>query len=68
MRSATTIKKLREDLCLDPKEFADLIEMSRFSVWHYENGTRKPRLRVVRKMIELAKKHGIKLSPKDFLG
>jgi transcriptional regulator with XRE-family HTH domain len=62
-----TIKKLRLTLCLEQQEFGMLIGVTKSSVCNYEQGNRKPRLPVIRKMMELAKKNKIKITLEDFL-
>lgn len=62
-----TIKNLRLQLFLDQKEFAEIIGIKKGTVSNYENGYRKPRLPIIRRMLELARKNKIKLNPEDFL-
>jgi transcriptional regulator with XRE-family HTH domain len=67
MKIKDTIKYLRRSLVLEQKEFADLLGIDKSSICNYEHGARKPRLPIIRKMLELAKQHKIKISPEDFL-
>ncbi len=67
MNIQEAIKHLRTSLFLDQKEFGELIGITKSSICNYEHGNRKPRLRVIRKMVELAKKHKIKIALEDFL-
>lgn len=67
MSSADTIKKIRISLCLNHKEFADLLGVSAASISLYEKGERKPRFPIIRKLIELAKKQKISVTVEDFL-
>lgn len=67
MNSAETIKKMRLSLCMEQKEFAGLLGISVSSISHYETSIRKPRLPVVRKLLDLARKHKIKVDIEDFL-
>lgn len=62
-----TIKKLRLALCLDQSEFGAFIGVTKSSVCNYEAGTRNPRLPVIRKMVELARKNKVKITLEDFL-
>ena len=61
------IKNLRNELHLNKAELAVLVGVTRGMVHNYETGRRKPSLRVVRKMFELAKANKIKLLIEDFL-
>ena len=67
MKIKDTIKYLRRSLVLEQKEFADLLGIDKSSICNYEHGTRKPRIPIIRKMLELAKQHKLKISPEDFL-
>lgn len=67
MSAAATIKKIRLHMCLEVSEFARLLSMSKSAIWHYERGSRLPRIPTVRKIMNLAKKHKIKVSVEDFL-
>jgi len=67
MKIKDTIKYLRRSLVLEQKEFADLLGIDKSSICNYEHGVRKPRLPIIRKMLELAKQHKIKISTEDFL-
>lgn len=62
-----TVKQLRLMLCLEQHEFAQLMDVVTGTVWSWENGTRRPRLPKIRKMIELAKRNKIKINILDFL-
>ncbi len=62
-----SIKKLRLSLCLDQKEFGDMIGVDKSSICNYEKGLRKPRLPVIRKMMELVKKNKLKFTLEDFI-
>lgn len=67
MSSSQTIKKIRLSLCLDQKEFAEKLELSTSTICGYERGYRTPRLPIIRKLLEIAKKNGMKLSIDDFI-
>lgn len=61
------IRKIRLSFCLEQKEFAELIGMSKQAIWQYEKGLRKPRLPAIRKLLALAKKKDIKTCTEDFM-
>jgi DNA-binding XRE family transcriptional regulator len=67
MSASQTIKKIRQNMFLEQKEFGLLIGKSKQAVWHYEKGSRLPKLETIRKILDLAKKHKIKVSIEDFL-
>jgi transcriptional regulator with XRE-family HTH domain len=67
MKIKDTIKNLRLALLLEQKEFGDLIGVDKSSICNYERGIRSPRLPIIRKMLELAKQHKIKITVDDFL-
>lgn len=67
MSTASTIKRIRLCLCYEQKEFGELIGVSKQSVSHYENGVTTPRLPVVRKIMDLAKKNKLSVKVEDFL-
>ena len=62
-----TIKKLRMALCLEQAEFGELIDVSKCTICNYEAGRRKPRLPIIRKMMEIAKKNKVKIELEDFI-
>jgi len=62
-----TIKKLRMALCLEQAEFGELIDVSKGTICNYEAGRRKPRLPIIRKMMEIAKKNKVKIELEDFI-
>ena len=65
-RAPEIIKQLRIDLCLDQTQLAKELNCSKSSICNYEHGSQFPRFGVIRKMMELAAKHKIKLKPGDF--
>lgn len=67
MTVAEIIKNLRTILCLEQQEFGELVGVTKSSICQYEKGNRLPRRPVIRKIIELAKKHKVKIKPEDFL-
>lgn len=67
MQTSEKIKNLRLELGLNQGQFADLIDVTLSSICGWENGRRNPRIGRIKKMVELAKKHKIKLEIKDFI-
>lgn len=49
------IKELREKMLLTQKEFAQLVGVSRATIWTWENGDRKPRFAQQRRLMEIKK-------------
>lgn len=49
------IKSLREAMMMTQEEFADHIGAGKMSVWRWENGEAKPRLKHLRSMVQLWK-------------
>ena len=66
MSAATTIKKIRIQLCLERIEFAQKLGISHSSLCNYETGVRAPKLSVIRKIRELAKENGMDVPVDDF--
>ena len=50
---AITLKAARVNKSLTQKEAADLLEISKDSLWNYENGRSFPDVRVIKKMEEV---------------
>lgn len=67
MTLSEAVKKLRLDLLLEQKEFGEMLGVTKTSICNYEMGNRKPRLPIIRKMVEIAKKNKVKISLEDFL-
>jgi|GEM_PF-2090890 DNA-binding transcriptional regulator YiaG len=61
------IKKLRLLIGLEQSEFGQELEVTTGTVCNWEAGRRSPRLPKIRKMVELARKHKIKMNIEDFL-
>lgn len=61
------VRKVRLGMCLEQAEFGNLIGVTKGAVSMYEKGCRKPRLPVIRKILELAKENQIKVSLEDFI-
>lgn len=61
------IRSLRMALCMEQRELAEKIGVTKSSMSLYENSKRHPRLRVIRKMLELAKTVNLELTVEDFL-
>lgn len=62
-----TIKNLRMSLMMDKIELARELGVSITTICSYENGKRRPKLSMVRKMRDLAKKNNIEISLEEFL-
>lgn len=65
MKIPDCIKNIRLTLGLSQSEFSKLIDKDKSSVCMYENGKRKPGFPTIRKIVDLAKKHGIKVKYTD---
>ncbi len=63
---AKTIKTIRRNLYLEVSEFARLIGVTPQSVYYYEKGQKMPKLKVIKKLLDLAKKNGMDYSLEDF--
>lgn len=59
------IKQIRLSLGMKRSEFAQLLGISYGAVCNYEYGTRNPRLNTCYRIIEVAKKHKIKIKLED---
>ena len=66
MAADKAVKRLRRELCMGLGEFAKLIPVTLGTVHHWETNIRTPRHIHMRKMLEIAKQHNIKLTVKDF--
>lgn len=62
-----SIKNLRWELFMTQSEFADAIGVEKNTVCFYENGRRKPKLKTIKKMKQLADENNIKINIVDFL-
>jgi DNA-binding transcriptional regulator YiaG len=67
MSCAEITKKIRVALQLEKQEIAGILDASPSAVGHWEAGRRIPRMPVIRRYMELAKKNKIKVSVEDFL-
>jgi len=67
MKVNENIKKLRLAIGFQLGEFGKIFSVTTSTVCNWESGRRSPRLPNIRKMVELAKKHRIKLTIDDFL-
>lgn len=66
MSSAKVVKNIRMNLCVDMKEFGEMIGVSLSAVSHYEKGTRCPRMETIRKLKEIALKNNIPFDIEEF--
>lgn len=67
MSAASTLRKVRMKLCLEPIEIAQKLNISRTSYYNYESGYRRPGLRVIRQIMEMARENNIDVTIEDFL-
>jgi transcriptional regulator with XRE-family HTH domain len=65
MTTAEYIKKLRLSLCMSQREFSELCGVHISTICYYESGERKPSFPTIRKIMTLAKKHGIHVKLED---
>ena len=66
MKSSKAVKSIRMQLFKDRKQFAEMVGISQQSIIHYENSLRRPKLSIIKKMIDIAKENNIEISPSDF--
>lgn len=67
MSAKKAIKKIRMALCLDYAELGKMVGMHKTTIWHYEQGTRQPRMFAIRAFLKLAKEHNIEVTTEEFL-
>ena len=67
MSAADVIKKIRMNLYLERSEFAKLLNISTVSIFNYENGKRFPKLKIIKKIQDIATKNGMNYTIDDFL-
>lgn len=67
MSASETIKKIRISLLIDQDQFAKKVGISRQAISNYERGVRKPSLKNIRKMKDIADENGIEVKVEDFL-
>lgn len=65
MTTAENIKKIRLALCMSQAEFSRVLDVTCSTISCYERGKRKPSFATIRKMINLAKLHNIKIKLDD---
>ena len=53
---------LRMKLMFSRREMADGIEVNVATIYRYESGLRSPTIQIARRIVNLAKKHGIEIS------
>lgn len=66
MSSAQVVKKIRQSMCMEQEEFAHLLNITKSAICNYECGRRVPRFKIIKKMIEVAKKNGMSVTGDDF--
>lgn len=67
MSASDTIKRIRINLCLEQKDFAQKIGVTVAAISNYERGIRRPRLPIIKKLKELADENNIPVKIEDFL-
>lgn len=67
MSAAETVKRIRITLCLEQEKLAQKIQVTKQTVSNYETGKRKPKLSIIKKIMDLAKKNDIAVKVEDFL-
>lgn len=67
MSAADAVKRVRTEIGLGQKDFAEKLSLTKTAVYNYEAGLRVPKLSVIKKIKELAKENGIEISTDDFL-
>lgn len=70
MAAKEAIRKVRIALCLNQKEFADLVRINKQSISYYEMGKRKPTFPIIRKIVDAVNglnKEGIHLNYTDLM-
>ncbi len=65
MNTAECMKKIRKALCFSQTDLSRALDVTVSTISCYERGTRKPSYPTVRKIMELAKKHKIKVDLDD---
>ncbi len=66
MKSSKVIKRIRLELLKSREEFASMVGVSVQSIGNYENSMRQPKLSIVKKLIDIAKKNKIDVMASDF--
>lgn len=66
MKSAKAVKKIRLELFKSRAELATLLGISAQSIFHYETELREPKLHIVKKLLDIAKKNKINVTSSDF--
>lgn len=61
-----TLKLIRRSMFYEQPAFAKIIGVSIGSICHYESGTRKPRLPILKRYLDLAREHDIKINLEEF--
>lgn len=67
MKLAQAIKKMRFEKCMEQDAFAKYMQISKSSLCNYETGRTIPRMKTLRKFMDEAKKHNLKIKVDDFL-
>ena len=62
---STKIEVLRYFLRMDIDQLAKELGLTRFAVWSYETRTRRPRIEIAFKIIDIAEKNGFPMTLED---
>lgn len=65
MTTSETLKNIRLKLCVNKSEFAEMIGVNRSSISYYESGRSQPSFSTVRKIMKVAKEHGVDVKLED---
>ncbi len=65
--AAESLKNMRLALGLDQTEFAKELSITRTAIQNYEKGLRKPKLSILKMMMDLARNKGIEFKVEDIL-
>jgi DNA-binding transcriptional regulator YiaG len=67
MSCSETIRKIRLNLDLERKEFAQLLKITVSAVSSWENGEKRPKLIHIKELVKMAKSLNLNLSVEDFI-
>lgn len=65
--AAESLKNVRLALGLNQSEFAQKLSITQTAIQNYEKGRRKPKLSILKMMMDLAKNKGIEFRLEDIL-
>lgn len=67
MSDINLIKRIRLNLGLTQEEFSKELGVKPPTVYSYENGSRRPRIKTINELMRLAKKAKMKVKAEEFL-